>query len=240
MLLENMTDVLQPYFCCLFNLKGHLTSYVIDAYVLEILIPLSNAQWKTSGIGIVNTQVSRGLLTSVNVRSATAWLKSYVLEDWHYMKLLVIPVNIANCHWGLLIVRIQSRTIEWYDGLGMNPTSEVELLCQQLIHTLEHVYTLGKSASSLSDWIFRFARGTRQANSHDCGVYVLDFMRSLVSTDGLMGTRLMACNVKDVRLRFALELLEIQLSRSKCIFDDTKPSCVLTNPVRLRIKVTGG
>ena len=102
------------------------------------------------------------------------WLPTLSIMTYHY---LLIPVNIDNQHWVLIVIRPLLQSIELYDSMGGNPTIYFEPLKRWLTERLQE---------DCSGWKCSFHKclnvdGRRQQqDGHNCGCYVINNARKAV------------------------------------------------------------
>jgi hypothetical protein len=102
------------------------------------------------------------------------WLPTLSIMTYNY---LLIPVNIDNQHWVLIVIRPLLQSIELYDSMGGNPTIYFEPLKRWLTERLQE---------DCSGWKCSFHKclnvdGRRQQqDDHNCGCYVINNARKAV------------------------------------------------------------
>lgn len=97
---------------------------------------------------------------------------------------VMIPINISNQHWALLVLRMTSKTISYYDSMGGDGSKYFDILLQYLEDESKGEAGLGKDA-----WVFKRrqwkctnCKTPQQSNGYDCGVFCI-LIADLISLD---------------------------------------------------------
>jgi sentrin-specific protease 1 len=109
------------------------------------------------------------------------WSKGQTLSNFDK---LILPVNIGNYHWALLVVRMAAKTVSYYDSGGGDGSRYFPSIIEYLGNESKGYPDLGKEpwAFKAADWKFVNAKTPRQTNGYDCGVFVIQ-IADLVSLD---------------------------------------------------------
>ncbi|XP_050531160.1 uncharacterized protein LOC126899923 [Daktulosphaira vitifoliae] len=82
-------------------------------------------------------------------------------------RMLLVPVHNNN-HWSLLCANFVTRTISYYDSVGLSNNQCVRALFYYL--AAEHADKKG-TQFDIDDWTLEMAECPAQTNTHDCGVF---------------------------------------------------------------------
>jgi len=102
------------------------------------------------------------------------WLPNLSIMTYNY---LLIPVNIVNQHWVLIVIRPLLQSIELYDSMGGNPTIYFEPLKSWLTERLKKDCS-GRKCSFHNCMNVDGRR--QQQDGHNCGCYVINNARKAV------------------------------------------------------------
>jgi len=101
---------------------------------------------------------------------------------------VLTPLHLANSHWGLLAINIQSRQILYDDGLHWKPPSYLVPMTKKLLQCLHNIS--GKnSIFDDSKWdhslpVSHFGMPDQPAGSQSCGIGVILSFKTLMNTPG--------------------------------------------------------
>ncbi|ETI30313.1 hypothetical protein F443_22567 [Phytophthora nicotianae P1569] len=110
--------------------------------------------------------------------------------------MILIPMSIENKHWCLLIVDINTKDIIQLDHMQRRPTySFLSKTCKSYVAPLLR----GKYA----DYTIKKADNIRQEDGHNCGVLVIHYMESYISTRVVRNPN--AVLVQSIRLAYFVQ-----------------------------------
>lgn len=110
---------------------------------------------------------------------------------------IFFPINSGG-HWMLLVVSPKARDIEFVDSMSRNPTGYMKAAREWLAMELGEKYVA-------DEWTETAGRGSKQANSDDCGVFVA--MNSLAAGNGYAFGDVTAAKMPDARKMVAAVLI---------------------------------
>ena len=89
-----------------------------------------------------------------------------------YYSKWIIPVNMHNYHWSLMVVRIATQEIEFYDSIP-----DLAEATQRMAHTLAFVKVLAAETqhdvSKWQEWKCELKASPQQDDGFDCGLFVI-------------------------------------------------------------------
>ena len=131
-----ITDINEESFstlCC----ERYTNNFLIDGYLYHIV--------KENGGNSINSKViSLPSQCLIWVKQNSTFLQRKLQEYLHPMDLKVIeifllPVNIDNWHWGLLVIDVKSETLYFDDGLKVPPPATLKEDTKVLLDALAQV-----------------------------------------------------------------------------------------------------
>jgi len=87
-------------------------------------------------------------------------------EEMKRYKQMLVPVNVAETHWALVLVNLTDKTMTFYDSMNTAPEPFFEML-MPLLNILD--------MSGSGQYTTSKAKLAKQENSFDCGVYMIMF-----------------------------------------------------------------
>lgn len=133
-------------------------------------------------------------------------VKSYTRKTDIFSKdVIIIPVY-KDSHWRLVVVKIPSKEIIYFDSLNLDHTKILEAVKSYLGQ--EH---LAKKGSNLNfhDWkIYNFPETPQQTNGFDCGVYMCQIANLIAVNEPIT---ISPKNAPSLRERMCYEILKTEL-----------------------------
>ncbi|KAL5473172.1 hypothetical protein EMCRGX_G027620 [Ephydatia muelleri] len=167
--------------------SGWLNDQIINCY-LKLILKSSPSKMRTFAV----STFFYSKLVQGGYRGIRKWLKGAKMNMLR-LNLLLVPIHTGT-HWSLAAIFAKKRRIEYYDSLGLKNNTcvkRLQMLCakeecglwkrQQKRYLNEHPCSV-KSTSSRIHWKLCYPKGIpTQDNWSDCGVFVCQFARYLVT-----------------------------------------------------------
>jgi len=94
------------------------------------------------------------------------WFKNVDIKS---KKMIIIPVNIQNSHWTLILIDIQGKTVSYLDSYGGTGSTATKTTLKWFTQ-----YCETKDISIIEhEWILKDIQVPSQYNCSDCGVFIL-------------------------------------------------------------------
>ena len=114
-------------------------------------------------------------------------------------KKILFPINSNNSHWKLCHVNLESNQINMYNSLT-TIYADKDL---QLVQNIMDFWVTG-------DWDAQVIRCSQQKNGFDCGIYVMEFSRKILSH---LNCSISPENTGLIRKRILVELCQKEMLR---------------------------
>jgi len=157
--MDDMTRLLQ---------KNHLNDNIINIY-------LQSLSKKYPGCYTHNSFFYQ-LSMKYTFAQISRWTKDVNLFTFNF---ILVPIHINENHWTLAIINVTTKKIEYYDSNG-----DTNVKCME--HLLNYIraewYERTSSDFDTNAWICEtVANVPQQTNDDDCGVFLCQFAKMIVS-----------------------------------------------------------
>lgn len=95
------------------------------------------------------------------------------------MNHVLVPVNLRNAHWCLVVVDVQKKRIDCWDSLSSFDQGNTIVKHKASLFTFLNALI----QEDKGKWkITKVVKGLpQQTNNHDCGIFCIDFMRAIIN-----------------------------------------------------------
>jgi len=110
-------------------------------------------------------------LLNEGVESVKRWGRDM---KYHKCDIVIVPINVSNIHWILVVVDIKQEQMRFYDSFH----TPGRLYCQRIKEFFEQYFLLyaGNDNIDVTRWSMQDVQSFKaQPNRFDCGVYVCIF-----------------------------------------------------------------
>ena len=115
--------------------------------------------------------------------------KSQQHIDIRTKSLLIVPINVNNTHWVLVVAFMQQKKIMYYDSFNQNGNSYMKTI-QRYIG--DEIRVNCKGVEDMKKWQLANVRVPQQRNNYDCGICVL------MNVDLLLQNKPLTYNANDM------------------------------------------
>lgn len=144
-----------------------LNDEIINSY-LQLLV--TKAKQKGLKVACIRTTLHEKLLNE-GVDSVKRWGRDM---KYHKCDIVIVPINVSNIHWILVVVDIKQEQMRFYDSFH----TPGRLYCQRIKEFFEQYFLLyaGNDNIDVTRWSMQDVQSFKaQPNRFDCGVYVCIF-----------------------------------------------------------------
>jgi sentrin-specific protease 1 len=115
-----------------------------------------------------------------NYNNVKRWTNGRTSQRNHNIfehKFVLIPVNIDNCHWTLVAVNIEEKTIVYYDSMAGPATLNSNRFTKNILRWVSDEHMVRHNVPlNIQDWsqvVLAKHQYPQQTNNDDCGIFTL-------------------------------------------------------------------
>lgn len=114
------------------------------------------------------------------------------------LKRMIVPINIQNTHWSMLVVDFKNKIIRYYDSLGSDGSRYLQAMREYL---RDYAHDNGFSFIAADWYLLSTGRhAPQQQNSYDCGLFIMVNTYLLIKNLPLEYTQhdIIRCNTRSI------------------------------------------
>ena len=140
-----------------------------------------------------------------NYKNVKHWSKKVPGKDIFKLKYILIPINLNNMHWTMVVIYMEEKRIQYYDSMGGTDEAKLEGLFQYV----KDEYKAKNSGQKMdvSGWklVSCTSDTRRQTDGFNCGAFVCSSCDSISQGHGLIFSQ---SHMDEYRNRIVLSIMK--------------------------------